>query len=83
VPGISSMANSTFLSGGIPGNSSGNTSGNSDTTLIASDGLISSIWAVTQCQLPFLGPDKTNSTNTSFLDRDTNFTVILSQLRLV
>jgi hypothetical protein len=43
VPGISSMANSTFLSGGIPGNSSGNTSGNSDTTLIAYDGLISSI----------------------------------------
>jgi hypothetical protein len=47
VPGISSMVDSTFLSGGMPGNSSGNTSGNSDTTLIASDGLISSIWAVT------------------------------------
>jgi hypothetical protein len=27
VPGISSMANSTFLSGGMLGNSSGNTSG--------------------------------------------------------
>jgi hypothetical protein len=40
VPGISSMANSTFLSGGIPGNSSGNTSGKSYTTLITSDGLI-------------------------------------------
>jgi hypothetical protein len=26
VSGISSMANSTFLSGGMPGNSSGNTS---------------------------------------------------------
>jgi hypothetical protein len=43
VPGISYMENSTFLSGGIPGNSSENTSGNSDTTLIASYGLISSI----------------------------------------
>jgi hypothetical protein len=36
VPGISSMANSIFLSGGMPDNSSGNTSGNSDTILIAS-----------------------------------------------
>jgi hypothetical protein len=43
VPGISSIANSSFLLGGIPGNSSENTSGNSDTTLIASDGLICSI----------------------------------------
>jgi hypothetical protein len=33
------MANSTFLSGGMPGNSLGNTSGNSDTILIASIGL--------------------------------------------
>jgi hypothetical protein len=29
-------------------------------------------------QLPFLGPDKTNSTNTSSPDKDTNFIVLLS-----
>jgi hypothetical protein len=33
------MANSTFLLGGMPGNSSGNTSGNSDTILIVLIGL--------------------------------------------
>jgi hypothetical protein len=38
VPGRSSMANSTFCSGGIPGKSLGNTSGNYDTTLIISSG---------------------------------------------
>jgi hypothetical protein len=41
------MENSTLLSGGMHGKSSGNTFGNSDTTLIAYDGSISSIWVVT------------------------------------
>jgi hypothetical protein len=40
------MANSIFLSGGMPGKSSGNTSGNSDTTLMASSELTSSLWVV-------------------------------------
>jgi hypothetical protein len=46
VPGISSMENLTFLLGGMLGKSLGNTSRNSDTTLIAYDGSISSIWVV-------------------------------------
>jgi hypothetical protein len=37
------MENYTFLSGGMPGKSSGNTSEIYDTTLIDSDGSISSI----------------------------------------
>jgi hypothetical protein len=46
VLGISYMANSTFLLGGMPGKSLGNTSRNYDTTLMALSELIVSLWVV-------------------------------------
>jgi hypothetical protein len=74
------MANSTFLSGGMPGNSSGNTLGNSDTILIVSIRLDSLSSTDKWCQAPSSSSSNYILVTTSFLDGDTNLTVLLSQL---
>jgi hypothetical protein len=74
------MANSTFLSGGMPSNSLGNTSGNSNIILIVSIGLDSLSSTDKWCQAPSSSSGKYSVVTTSFPDGDTNLTVLLSQL---